>query len=585
MHATQDATEVSIAQYLEVLRRRWIWIVLTPMVLVGFTLFNDLRAEPVYSARTELLLQSKPSESIFNTVSAAPNPERALQNEMRIINSRRVRLAVEEAYGAPVSVRAVAGGEDDVIVVSATASDPREAAERVNTYVDTYQTARIAAQLEDLTDTKKIVQQQIDDFQAAVDEIDKPVAALDEQINLMDPNDPRYNELLAQRERLKERTDAARQEAQNQLSDYQERLQILQLSERLTTTGGVQILNPATPPRSPISPTITQDVIQSLIIGLFVGVALAFARDQIDDSIRSKVDLERAARDLPTLALIPDDDISRNPQSKVLVTAGAPMSAGAESYRGLRTAIQYAHIERPIQIIQITSANAGEGKSTTLSNLAVAFAQSGKRVITVGADLRKPRLHQTMQVDGSIGLTSVVLGYNTLGEAIQTSPVHPNIHVLASGPLPPNPSELLNHERTAKILRTLSSEYDVVFVDCPPILPVTDSLVLSRNVDAMIFLARSGVTTRRAARRSIEMLHQIDAPLLGTILAGVASEETYGSFYEYYGYTRRMSIPIVGRLLHRNRYEPPRIEKDSLPDEAPGPDADADEAEDAVVPS
>jgi capsular exopolysaccharide synthesis family protein len=186
-----------------------------------------------------------------------------------------------------------------------------------------------------------------------------------------------------------------------------------------------------------------------------------------------------------------------------------------------------------------------------------------------------------MQVDGSVGLTSVVLGYNTLGEAIQTSPVHPNIHVLASGPLPPNPSELLNHERTAKILRTLSSEYDTVFVDCPPILPVTDSLVLSRNVDAMIFLARSGVTTRRAARRSIEMLQQIDAPLLGTILTGVASEETYGSFYEYYGYTRRMNIPILGRLMHRHRYEPPRMAKDTLPDEVP----DSPSSEDLPVSS
>ncbi|MCU1370365.1 MAG: Capsular exopolysaccharide biosynthesis protein [Ilumatobacteraceae bacterium] len=582
MHAAQDATEVSIAQYLEVLRRRWIWIVLTPMVLVGFTLFNDLRAEPVYSAQTELLLQSKPSESIITGANSPIDPERALQNELRVINSRRVRIAVEEAYGSPVSVRAVAGGEDDIIIVSATATDPKEAAERVNTYVDTYQTARVTALLDDLTSTRKIVQQQINDFQAVVDKIDAPVAALDEQITNMNPVDPRYNELLAQRQRLKERTDAAREDAQNQLNDYSQRLQILQLSERLTTTGGVQILNPASPPRTPISPTITQDVIQSLIIGLFLGVALAFARDQIDDSIRSKVDLERASRDLATLALIPDDDISRDPHSKLLVTAGAPMSAGAESYRGLRTAIQYAHIERPIQIIQITSANASEGKSTTLSNLAVAFAQSGKRVIMVGADLRKPRLHQTMQVDGSMGLTSVVLGYNTLGEAIQTSPVHPNIHVLASGPLPPNPSELLNHERTAKILRTLSSEYDTVFVDCPPVLPVTDSLVLSRNVDAMIFLARSGVTTRRAARRSIEMLQQIEAPLLGTILTGVASEETYGSFYEYYGYTRRMNIPILGRMMNRNRYEPPRIEKDTLPEEVPD---DTESTEDLHVPS
>lgn len=582
MQPTHDSTEVSIAQYLDVLKRRWAWIALTPMVLIAFTLFTDLRAQPVYSAKAELLLQSKPSENVLSNTPQVSDPDRSLQNELRIINSRSVRLAVEKAYGAPVTVRAVAGGEDDVIIVSATAADPQKAADRVNTYVETYQTARIDAQLQDLTAAKKIVQQQIDDFQAQVDKIDEPIAAIDAQINATNPADPKYDELVANRQRVKERTDAARTEAQNNLADYQQRLQVLQLSERLTTTGGVQVLNPATAPSTPISPMITQDVIQSLIVGLFIGVALAFARDQIDDSIRSKIDIERATRDLPTLALIPEDDISRDPLSKVLVTAAAPMSAGAESYRGLRTAIQYSHLDRPLKVIQITSANANEGKSTTLSNLAVAFAQSGRRVIVVGCDLRKPRLHQTMQVDGSIGLTSVVLGYHTLREGIQSSPVHPNIDVLASGPLPPNPSELLNHERTAKILRTIADEYDMVFIDCPPVLPVTDSLVISRNADALLFLARSGVTTRRGARRAVEMLQQVDAPLLGTILTGVASEETYGSFYEYYGYTRHLKIPVIGRFFNRQRYEPPRIEKESLPAEDPGPPA-ADAPEDVTV--
>lgn len=577
MHATQDSTEVSIAQYADVLRRRWIWVVMAPLVLVGFTLFSDLRAEPVYSAQVELLLQSKPSENILTGVVSTVDPKRSLQNELRIINSRNVKIAVAEKYGAPIGVSAVAGGEDDVIFVRATANDPDKAAERANLYVETYQTARVSTLLDDLAQTQKLVQQQVDDYQAQIEKLDQPLAALDDQIAATNPEDPRYDELVANRQRVKERTDASRSDAQSQLADYQNRLRILQLSEKLTTTGGVQILNPAVPPKRPISPTIMRDVIQSLIVGLFLGIALAFARDQMDDSIRGKYELERATNGLPTLAMIPDDPAARAGATLTPVTVADPMSAGAEAYRGLRTSIQYAQIDRPLSIIQVTTANAGEGKTTTASNLAVAFAQTGQRVIVVGCDLRRPQLHNTLKVDGELGLTSVVLGYETLEGAIQTSPLHPNVDVLASGPLPPNPSELLSHERTVRILNSLAERYAYVFIDCPPVLPVTDSLVLARNVDATIFLARASATSRRSVRRAIEMLNQVDSPLIGAVLTGVTSEETYGSYYEYYGWAKRSRFPFLGRFGGRVRYVNGPVDRSMPPpaktegsDDAPG---------------
>jgi capsular exopolysaccharide synthesis family protein len=575
MQTTQDSTEVSLAQYTDVLRRRWIWILLTPAVLVGLSLFNNLRAEPVYRASVEMLLQSKPSEEIFNSPTAV-DPERNLQNELRIIRSKPVQDAVKEANdGVAITASAIAGGDDDIIILSVTANEGRAAAERANIYATTYQSARVDAQLEDLAKTKEIYEQQIADFQAQIDEIDAPLKLIDAQIAQTPQTDPTYEELLATRQREKELTDAERTEAQNQLNDYLQRLSILQLSERITTTGGVQILNPAVTPGSPISPKPIRDATQALIVGLFLGVALAFTRDQFDDSIRSKAGLERAVRDLPTLALIPDDSRrdSKNPDS--LVAAVAPMSANAEAYRGLRTSLQYAALDRPMKLVQVTSSSAGEGKTTTLSNLAYAFAQAGKRVVVVGSDLRKPRLHRTMQVDGSIGLTSVVLGQLTLQEAIQTSPVHPNIDVLASGPLPPNPSELLNHERTARIFESLAESYSIVFIDCPPVLPVTDSLVLSRIVDTTVFIAMANRTTRRTARRAVEMLRQVDSPLLGTVLNGVPAEETYGSFYEYYGYTSRPTIPIIGRFFGKKHYTMPSVPTEQLPDD----DADDQSAE------
>ncbi len=565
MLATQDSSEVSLDEYVTVLRRRWMWIVITPLILGGFSLFQDLRAEPVYAANAQMLLRSDATNYATGVATTPVEPERALQNELSVINSRQVKEAVAEAYGKPISVRALAGGEDDVIILQARASTGKVAAERANIYATTYRSHRLETLLDDLTAARKVIQQQIDDFQAQVDEINQPLVALDDEILKLSPDDPRYATLVNTRQQIKERTDAERNEAQNQLNDYQQRLQILQLSERLTTTGGVQILNPAVAPTTPISPTVVRNLIQALVIGLFVGLGLAFLRDQLDDSLRTKAEVERAVRDVPTFALVPYDTTSGDERHPKLSTLTAPMSATAESYRGLRTAIQYASLSQPIKVMQITSASATEAKTTTLSNLAMAFALSGKRVAVVDCDLRKPKLHRFMQVDGTKGFTTVVLGDLPLEDAMQTSPLHPNVDVLPAGYLPPNPSELLNHERTSRIIESLAERYSMVFIDCPPVLPVTDALVISRNVDATLFVTMANKTSRRAARRATEMLRQVGAPLLATVITGAADRDTYVSLYEYYGYLQRSKLPVIGRFITRNRSDIPTATEDMLP--------------------
>lgn len=568
MYTVQDSSDVSIGEYLDIARRRWMWIAMTVLVLVGFTLFTDLRQRPVYRASAQLLLRSTTAESVFDTRPIS-DPARALQNELRLIRSRDVQEAVANEYGKPISVSAVAGGDDDVIVLSATGFSGQEAAEKANVYSTVYQSVRLDTLVKDLSKARDVIQNQIEDYQKQIDELDAPLAVLDARIVAADPTTPEYPQLIGERDRLKSQTDAARNEAQSALADYQQRLQVLQLSERLTTTGGVQIINPAGVPSTPVSPTIIRDVIQSLVIALFLGIALAFARDQLDDSLRTKADLDRAIKDLPTLGLVPLDPTWRDGRVPQLATVDAPMSAVAESHRGLRTAIQYASLHRPIQLIQITSSSASEGKTSLLASLALAFAQAGKRVAVVGCDLRKPRLHQFMKVDGSIGFTSVVLGDISLEDAIQISPVHPNISVLASGPRPPNPSELLSLDRSANIIRSLADDYSIIFLDCPPVLPVTDALVLSRVVDATIFLARANQTSRRTAKRAVEMLRQVESPLIGCVLNGVAAEDTYGSLYEYYGYIRRSRIPLLGRLRGKTP-DVPLSTKSFLPDEDDG---------------
>jgi len=546
MEPMQDRTETNIGEYLAVLRRRWPVIVGTMVIALVIVGGLDLSKTPVYEASAQLLLQSKQSESIFQPGAQAVDPTRAVQNELKVINSLAIRRAVEEAYGERISINAASGGEDDVIILSATDTDPEEAARKVNVYAETYQAERLDAILADLSQSREVLQQQINDFQSQIDEINTPLAAIDAQIAATSAADPEYQALLDQRSKLNERIEGQRRELENQLSDYQQRLQILQVSERLTTTGGVQILNPANVPGSPISPNIVRDLVQAALIGLFVGIGLAFLLEQLDDSIRTPADLERVAKDLPTLGLIPFDDGWKSKDEPRLSTLVAPMSAAAESYRGLRTSLQYLAINRPMGVVQLTSATASEGKTSTLANLAMAFADAGMRVAVVGCDLRRPRIHQFFQVDGSIGLTSVLLGTTPLHQAVQQSPVHPNVAVLPSGPRPPNPSELLSLDRTGQLIRSLLQTHSIVFLDCPPVLPVTDSLVLSRTVDASLYIAMSNKTSKRETKQALERLRQVNSPLIGTILNGVSAEGAYGSLYEYYGF--KQSGGVLGRF-------------------------------------
>lgn len=565
MEPIHDRSETDISDYLMILKRRWFVLVGTALLVVGAVAAMDFTKTPIYQASAQLLLQSRQSESIFSPVPAAGDPARAVQNELNVINSLEVRRAVEKSYGAPISISATSGGEDDIIILSATDTNPKVAARKVNVYAAEYQRVRLDAILSDIVKSKKVLQQQIDDFQQEIDEINKPLAAIDAELVTMPSTDPAYADLVSRRQRVESEVQAQRNDKEEQLHDYQQRLQVLQLSERLTTTGGVQILNPATVPTAPISPNLVRDLLQAALVGLFLGVGLTFLLEQVDDSIRTTGDLERATKPLPILGLIPNDPDWKDKNLPRTTTQIAPMSATAEAYRGLRTTLQYLALHRQMGVVQVTSAKATEGKSSTIANLAFAFAEAGMSVAVVGCDLRRPRLHGFFDVDGSIGLTSVLLGEVSLEDAFQASPIHPAIHVLPSGPRPPNPSELLSLNRTMTLIESLTRSHTIVFLDCPPVLPVTDSLVLSRCVDATLLVVQARRTSRREVKRSIERLHQVDSPLIGTIFNGVNAETAYGSLYEYYGYAESDQRSIGSRFFKRKGTEIPALSDASLP--------------------
>ncbi len=215
--------------------------------------------------------------------------------------------------------------------------------------------------------------------------------------------------------------------------------------------------------------------------------------------------------------------------SQSLVTATHPRSPVSEAFRTLRTNIQFSSLERPIRTLLVTSTSAEEGKSTTLANLAVTFAEGGTRVIVVDADLRRPALHTLFGVPNNAGLTSLFIQENQPIPLVDTA--IPNLRLLPSGALPPNPSELLGSPKMDAIIEELKGQAKYVLFDCPPIVAVTDAAVLARKVDGVLLVVSAGRTKRDHAANAKSLLEKVNANILGVVLTNVKVE---ASLYRYY---------------------------------------------------
>lgn len=215
-----------------------------------------------------------------------------------------------------------------------------------------------------------------------------------------------------------------------------------------------------------------------------------------------------------------------------LLAHNSPKDPVAEQYRTIRTNIQFSNVDQDIKTIVLTSSGAEEGKSTTSSNLATVYAQQGLKVLLIDADLRKPTGHYTFRLENHIGLTNVLTRQSTLAQAVQESEI-PHLSVLTSGPIPPNPSELLASAQMAELLKEMKKQFDMIIFDTPPILAVADAQILANQVDGTILVVSSGKTEKDAALKSKELLSNAKGKLLGVVLNNRKVEE--GNYYYYYG--------------------------------------------------
>ncbi|AJY75707.1 CpsD/CapB family tyrosine-protein kinase [Paenibacillus beijingensis] len=214
-----------------------------------------------------------------------------------------------------------------------------------------------------------------------------------------------------------------------------------------------------------------------------------------------------------------------------LVTLHTPKSPISEAYRTLRTNIQFSSIDNKINVLMVASAQSGEGKSTTVSNLAVTYAQEGKKVLLIDADLRKPTMHRIFGLSNRVGLTSVITGQIRPSDAIQSTEVI-NLSLLPSGTIPPNPAELLASQKMKAFVNEMKGAYDMVIFDTPPVLAVADSLIVSSVCDGVVIVVQEGRVKRELVRKAKESLERVNAKLIGVVLNNV--KKSKDGYYYYY---------------------------------------------------
>jgi capsular exopolysaccharide synthesis family protein len=503
--------EANLRSYLWVIRRRLHWVLAIAILCVAVALGISLTQKKEYTATAQLLVQ--PSTGVVsNAVTQQTITPTDVGTELELVTSAPVKSAAQKKLGFEPKVSAAEAGTTNVINVSATARTPAEAAKIANLYANAFVGYETTTSNNALTAGESALQSQINSVNSQVGALEAgPTSAS---------------------------TTATISALESQESILKDELAQLQVTGA-ETPGGVEVAALAQAPTSPSSPKPTKDGIIALVAGLVLGIAAAFAVEYFDDKVYTKSDAERAAGGTPVVAMIPELPGWKKKDEAVLISQADPNSPVTEAYRSLRTALKFTPHDGALKTILVTSASASDGKTSTVANLGVILAKAGERVIIVSCDLRRPRLGDFVHNPETEGITSALVANGSQHLAIQPVDGTPGLSLLGTGPIPPNPAELLGTTKAAHVFHSLRQMFDVVLIDSPPLLPVSDALILSRYADTVLFVAAAGETKRGELERAFELLQQSTTRIAGIVLNKV-SKRTGGYGYGYgYGYGKR----------------------------------------------
>jgi len=515
---------VELRQYFAVIWK-WLWLIIVSTVVAGGTAYLGSRSmTPIYRASATLLV-NQARQSPFPNYQDILSSERLTKTYAERLTKRPILEAVIGDLGLDMSLKQLTKKinvrpvrDTQLIELSVEDSNPGLAMEIANKIPEVFIQRDEAMQMERFAASKESLSKQLVALRSDIEATQQAISAL------QSPDSPADRAELAG--------------LQNTLAQYQNSYASLLQSYEEIRLAEVQTMDtliidePAAVPREPIRPRILLNTLLATVVGCMVAVGVAFLIEYLDDTVKTAEDVEQVMG-LTALGIITRIFPFKEP-SDALVTAAHPRSPISEAYRVLRTNLQFSSLDNPATTLLVTSAGPLEGKTTTAANLGVAMAQAGKRVILVDADLRRPVLHKIFDLPNAVGLTTMFIKDGLdIEEALSPTEVD-GLRVLTSGPLPPNPSELLGSQRMESIIERLKDNADVILFDSPPVLAVADASVLATKVVGVLLVVDSGRARSDVCRKGKEALAQVGANILGVALNKVAAGSAAYYYYHYY---------------------------------------------------
>lgn len=536
---------MELRDYLAPLRKWWWLIVGATLVAASASLGAAMLQPNVYRARTTLII----GQAISN-----PNPsgtefwltQQLAQTYAKIATLDNIRQDTMAALGLPFLPEYTVEVLEQTQLVEIEVTDTdRQRSQAVANELARQLTLQGPVSGGAADQSRQLfISEQLDDLETSIEQTKSDISAAQGE--------------LADASGARQITDLQNQigALQNKLTTLQSSYAALLANTRQGAVNTLSVIEPAILPTRPIGPSTLMTVVVAAAIGFSLSSGAAYLLDYLDDTIDTADEIKRVVG-LPTLAGIAR--INEDSQVGKLITLSHPRSPTAEAYRLLRTGVQFGAIDNSEHVaLLITSANPSEGKSLTAANLAVVLAQAGHNVLIVDADLRRPTQHNLFKVSQRRGLTSFMLDFSLSGSeeerltllkrVIQPTQVE-GLHLLPSGLVPPNPSELLGSSKMALTLETVRQHYDYVIVDSPPVLAVTDATILSSRVNGVVLVVNSLHTRPAQLKQAVALLNTGNAHLLGAVVNNLGPKsDGYKSFYLYRStYYRQSSAEEAGQ--------------------------------------
>ena len=527
------------------LARKWLWLViLCAVVAGGMAYIVSKKSTPIYQASTKLLVnQASTASQLSPGYTDILSSQQLARTYANLLADGPVVEGMAQRLGLPTDQGSISRLQRDISVapirdtqlleVKVEGPDPTLIALIANTLPAVFIDRNQQMQLGRVSGLKTSLEKELASVQ---DDIARAQSGLSSNPD----------------EALRQRLETSLAQYRTTLSSLANNYNQIRIAEA-QATNNVVIAKPAVVPLGPVRPRTMTNVLLAMIVGGMLAVGAAFLVEYLDDTVKSPDDVTRVTG-LSTLGAIARLKDAAGTQRQLIawVQTKAPET---EAYRTLRTNIQFSSVDKPVRTLLVTSSGPGEGKSTTAANLAVVMAQTGQKVILVDTDLRRPVVHKTFGVPNNVGITTALLAGQDVDLAAYVQPTEiENLTVLTSGPIPPNPSELLGSHRMAHVIEQLSQVADLVIFDTPPVLLVTDASVLGRQVDGVLLVADAGGTREQALVQTVGELRKTGVNILGIALNRLDSRSRgYYYYYYYYYYTdeggnrRRRSDSETGR--------------------------------------